>query len=180
MKHQVVRVVTRAMDSSATARVVRPMIAGSGLCALGAGVAASVWRTRERIIAGLGGEWSDKKARRSAAQIDALAAQSRVVKTLRSWSLAPSVACREGVVGQMLDLILSLDLQARVSVGGGVTVVAVLTHTFVLTALGVPVQLVGWSIRAGLVAVGLLLLRRPDAVAAAWNDKSAPSTSTNA
>jgi hypothetical protein len=179
MNHRVVGAVGRAMDSSATVRVVRRVVAGSAVCGRIARFTASLRRTRERIVAGLGGEWSGEEAERSASRIDMLVVESRIIDTLRSWSGATSVARREARTRRMLDPILSLDRQARVRVGGEAIVIAVLTHTFLLAVLGVPVQSVGWSIRAGFVAAGLTLVCRPDALAAAWKDKSTPPTSNS-
>jgi hypothetical protein len=176
MSHRMTRVLARAMDSSATVRVVRPIIAGSLSCAIVAAVAASVSQSRGRIARGLPGKWSIDDEMRSAGRIDTLVAESRIMSTLNSWSLAPSLARREARTNRLLEPILSLDLPARLRVGGGVIVVAVLTHTILLAVLERPVQVVGWSVRTGLVAAGLALLYRPEALAAAWRDKAVSPT----
>ena len=120
---------------------------------------------------GLGGEWSEQQERRTVEQLDALASSSRIVAGLSSLITALVAAWRESGLRRVLQGILSLDLEDKISVGGWAIIVAVLTHTALLAVLGVPVHALGWSVRLGLVAAGVIGLRRPEPVAAAWKDR---------
>ena len=164
---------TRVMDSSVVARVVRRVVAGSILCAILASTTRRLRRTRERIGAGLGGAWSHEQAIRASEQLEALAADSRVMAALSSCVTAPWAAWHEASVKRLLDPILDLDLPARFRLTGFVLVIAVLTHTALLAVLGVPVEALGWSVRAGLVVASLIVIWRPRQLAAAWRDRTA-------
>ena len=165
--------VTRAMDSSVLVRVVRRVVAGSILCAILAAAARWLRRTRERIVLGMGGAWSHEQAIRASEQLEALAADSRVMAALSSCVRAPSAAWHEASVKRLLDPILGLDLPARFRVTGYVLVIAVLTHTTLLAGLRVPVEPFGWAVRAGLVVASLIVIWRPGRLAAAWRDRTA-------
>ena len=182
MNDTAVRAFRRAMNSSVLVRGVRRVAAGSAVCAaVGAAMrwpTATQWlrRTRERIVVGLGGEWSDEEQLGTAKRLDTVVADSRILNALSSIVMAPTSAWREAAVWRVLDPILSVDLPTRFHLGGSVVVVATLTHTVVLALLGVPVHALGWSFRVGLFAVGLLFVWRPEALAAAWRDKAGPPT----
>ena len=165
--------VRRAIDSSAVVHLVRPAIAGSAVCASAASVGRWLQRTQQRIVVGLGGRWSARQGVRTNQQLDAMAADSRVIGALSSLLTAASVARREAGVTRLLDLMLGLDLLERIRISGCIIVVAVMTHTVLLAVLGVAVHEVGWGIRAGLVVGCVVPVRWPGPFAAAWRDKTA-------
>jgi hypothetical protein len=68
----------------------------------------------------------------------------------------------------VLNPILGLDLVGRVCMAGCMIAVAVITHTVLLAALGVPVHEIGWGIRAGVLLSSMVVARWPDTFAAAW------------
>jgi hypothetical protein len=165
--------VRRAIDSSAVVRVIRPPIAGSAACAAAASAVRWLRRTREAIVVGVGLRRSARQTVRTDQQLDAMAADSRVMGALSSLLTAPSVARREARAARLLDLMLGLDLLERIRISGCIIVVAVMTHTVLLAVLGVPVHEVGWGIRAGLVVGCVILVRWPGPFAAAWRDRTA-------
>jgi CBS domain containing-hemolysin-like protein len=162
----------RAIDSSAVVRLIRPAIAGSAVCAAAASALRSLRRTREGIVVGVGGRRSARQAVRTNQQLDAMAADSRVIDALSSLLTAPSVARREAGAARLLDLVLGLDLLERIRISAYIIVVAVMTHTVLLAVLGVPVHEVGWGIRAGLLVGCVILVRWPESFAAAWRDRT--------
>lgn len=161
------------MRSSVVVRFLQRVAAGSAACAAVAAGRRGLRRARARIVEGLGGEWSRERELRTTERLEALFANSRVVAALLSLLGSPSAAPREAKAKRLLDPVLTLDLPSRVRTVGFVVVVAVLTHTLLLAALGVPVAALGWGIRAGLVAAGLIVVWRPGAPAAAWRDRTA-------
>ncbi len=161
----------RAIDSSAVVRLIRPVIAGSAVCAAAASALRWLRRTRERIVVGLGGRWSSQQALRASQRLDAIASDSRVVGQFSSWLAAPSVAWREARVTRLLVPILGLDLLERVRMSGCIVLMAVITHAVLLAVLGIPVHVAGWGIRACLAAVCVIVVRWPGPFAAAWRDR---------
>ena len=127
--------------------------------------------TRRRISVGLGEVWSDRQEIREVERIRILLSTSRIAAVLSSVVMAPIMASREASVGRMLDPLRSFDLRARIRTASCAIVVAVLTHTALLALLGIPVHVLGWSMRLGLLAAGAIGLRWPDLLAAAWHDK---------
>jgi hypothetical protein len=172
---------TRAMDSSLVVRSIRRLAAGSVVCA--AAIAITRWpettrwlrQTRQRIVVGLGGEWSEEEERRTVEQLDALASSSRLVAGLSSVVTAPLPAWRTSGLRRVLWGILSWDLEHKIEVASRAIIVAVLTHTALFWVLGEPVHALGWSTRALLVAAGLMGLRWPELFAAAWKDRQTRS-----
>ena len=170
--------VGRAMSSSVLVRAGRRVAAGSALCAVV--VAAARWqrRTEERIGVGLGGEWSREQERRTTEALVTLVAGSRavagsrVVAALSSLLAAPLAALPAAGSMRLLAPVLRRDLQARVRVAGYVLAIAVLTHTLLLGAFGIPVQAVGWGFRIGVASAGLFAIWRPEALAAAMRDRN--------
>jgi hypothetical protein len=168
---------TRAMDSSLVVRNIRRLAAGSVVCA--AVIAITRWpevtrwlrQTEQRIVVGLGGPWSEEEERRTVAQLDALASNSRIVAGLSALVTAPLPAWRESSLRRLLRKILSLDLEDKICVASWAIIVAALTHTALLAVLGEPVHALGWSVRLGLVAAGAIGLCWPERVAAAWKDR---------
>ena len=158
--------------SSVLVRAARRVAAGSVLCA--AVVAATEWlrRIRERIAVGLQGERSPEPGLRRTEELATLVAHSRVVAALSSLLAAPLAALPAAGSMRLLAPVLSRDLQARVRVAGYVLVIAVLTHTLLLGAFGIPVQAVGWGLRIGVGTAGLFAIWRPGALAAAISDRT--------
>ena len=60
-------------------------------------------------------------------------------------------------------------------VDGVTVIVAVITHAIALAALRVPVHVLGWSVRGGMIAAGLFLACCPSVMAAAWKDRTGES-----
>jgi len=165
-------VIRRAVNSSIVVRAVRRVAQGSVVCV--AVVASCRWvrRFREKIVVGLGGDWSDEHEVRTAEQLGALAADSRLVTTVRSSITAPSAAWREAGARRLLDAFLTVDLPTRVRMVGCLTIAAALTHAAILALLGVSVQVVGWGIQLAFVAGGLVVAWWPAALALAWRDRA--------
>ena len=161
----------RGIDSSIVARAVRRVAQGSAVCA--AVLASCQWvrRSRERIVEGLGGGWSDAQEVRTAERLGGWAANSRLVATLWSLITAPSAAWRETRLRRLLDSFLSRDLPTRVRVVGCSMIAAALTHAVMLALLGFSVHGVGWSIRLGFVVGGFVVALWPTALALAWRDR---------
>ncbi len=171
----------RAMDSSVVVRHIRRLAAGSVVCARVSAitrwpdVASWLRQTRQRIVVGLGGAWSAEEERRTVEQLDALASSSRLVAGLSSVVTAPLPAWRASGLRRVLQGILSWDFEHKIGVASWAIIVAVLTHTALLAVLGEPVYALGWSVRLGLVAAGVIGLRWPEPVAAAWKDRQTRS-----
>ena len=164
----------RAIDSSAVVHLIRPVVETSVVCAAVVSTVHWLRRTRERIVVGLGGKRSAQQTTRDSQQLDALAADSRLIAALSSLWTIPSIAWRESGVKHLLDPILGMDLLNRTRMSGCIIVIAVMTHTVLLAVLGVPVHEVGWAIRGGLVVVCVIVVRWPEPFAAAWRDRTAP------
>lgn len=180
MSDKFVPVLRHAMESSAVVGVGRCVAEGSVVCA-GATVvcagATAVTRwlrlTRKRIIVGLGGEWSAEREIRSTHQLLVFADKSRFVARLSSQLNAPFAAWQGSGLRRVLDAMIRLDLPTQVvRLGGWVVVTTVVTNVALLSVLGVRVELVGWTVRAGLVAAGLAVMWRPRALASAWKDRA--------
>ena len=165
----------RALDTSVTVRVARPLFAGSAVCRFADAAVAGLRRTGAAIRAGLAGDRPATDAIASDRRIEALVAGSRVASVVHAWSLAPGAACGEARARLVLAPLSDADVRTRVRVWGGMLVVAVATHALWLVALGLPVHAIGWSWRLALAATGLTLIVGPDAVAAAWRQRTAPS-----
>jgi hypothetical protein len=131
--------------------------------------------TRERMAVGLGERWSDQQERRELERVRTVMSTSRLARLLSSLVMAPVIASRQARVRRLLDPLVSQDLPAKIRTGSCAIVVAVLTHTVLLAVLGVPVQALGWSTRAALLAAGVIGLRWPGPFAAAWRDRQTRS-----
>ena len=161
-----------AAPSSAVRSAAQRVAAGSILCAAATSTFRAYGDLRNRIAIGLGGAWSGEREHRGALLVHAVAADSRVISALSTLLAAPSRA-REGARSRrLLAPFLGLDAPGRLSAAGQVLIVAVLTHTAVLALLRAPVHLLGWSVRGGLIVLGLFLARNPNGAAAAWKDKA--------
>lgn len=171
MSDRSVSVPRRATGSSAVVGAVRRVAAGSVVCAEAAATNRRLRRAREGIIVGLGGEWSAEQELRSTEHLVALAAKSRLIAGLSSVIDAPITAWHGSGLRRLQDSMLSLDLRLRVRLVGWVIVLAVVTHAALLGVFGVRVEVVGWTIRAGLAAAGLAVMWRPGALAAAWKER---------
>jgi hypothetical protein len=171
-------VLKRAMDSSVIAQHLRRLTADSVVCAAAAAATAR-WRavtrwlhvTRQRIVEGLGGEWSDQEEIRTVERLGTLLSTSRIATMVASVVRAPMAASRDARVWRLLGPLRSPDLATRVRTGSCAIVAAVLCHTVLLAVVGVPVYGLGWTTRAGLLAIGAAGLRWPHAVVAAWRDR---------
>ena len=78
------------------------------------------------------------------------------------------MAGRGAHVRRWIELIAREDLPTRVRLVGWALGAAVAVHTLVLGIVDAPVQVLGWSVRGGLISLSLLLWCRPQSVAAAW------------
>ena len=166
-----------AAGSSVAVRYARRLAATSRMV----GVAAAVTRwptvaswhrqTRLRIVRGAGGDWSTQQEIRTVEQFDHLMSGSVLGRLATSLVDAPRLALREAEVRRLWDSVRGLDLESRVRAIGSAMVAAVLTHTALLAVLGVHVYAFGWIIRAVLLTSGVVVVRKPGAIAAAWRDK---------
>lgn len=152
----------RAADSSAVVRAVR-------------GVRTVLRRNRARIVAGLGDPWSDQAEIREVERVRTVLSTSRLARLLSALVMGPVIASRQAHIRRFLDPLVSQDLPAKIRTGSCAIIVAVVTHTVLLAALGVPVHTLGWTTRAGLVVAGLIGLRWPEPFAAAWKDRQTRS-----
>lgn len=164
--------VARAVDSSAVVGLARRMAAGSVVCAVVALAVRSLHEMDARIVVGLRGGWSRQQEPLTAERLHALAADSRVVAALWAFVNGPSAALPGARVTRLLSPILRLTVPDRVRMAGIAIIIAVLTHVLVMVIFGVPVQAVGWSVRAGLVAEGMIAVWWPGALASAWKDRT--------
>lgn len=167
----------RAMDSSAVVRGWRRVASSSTVWALLS--AATRWpnlaerlrETRRRIAIGAGGDWSGQQEIRTVEQLDVLASSSLLVAGAAWLVTRPILAWRESALRRAWGRASGLDVVTQIRTASVAIVVAVLCHTALLAVLGVHVQALGWSTRAGLLAAGVLALRYPETLAAAWRDK---------
>jgi hypothetical protein len=175
LRQAVRRAVRRAMESSLVIRGARRFTANSIL--FQAVVAAARWlrRTRDGIVTGMQIEPPGVEQRRTTERLKTVASTSRVVAIVSSILNAPLVASREAAVTNPLHPLFGLDLERRVQMAALVAVIAVLTHTILFAALGVPVDTLGWGVRSGVIFAGLVVAWRPAAVAAAWRDRVPPT-----
>ncbi len=166
-----------AAGSSVAVCRARRLAATSRVVGLAAAVtrwpAAAPWlrETRLRIIRGVGGEWSREQEIRTVEQFDALVSGSVLGRLVASLVNAPIVAARDSAVRGVWDDVRCLELKTRVRAVGTSMIAAVLAHTALLAWLGVHVAAFGWIVRAVLLTSGVVLVRKPGAVAAAWRDK---------
>jgi hypothetical protein len=105
-------------------------------------------------------------------RLDALLAGSRVMSAWRATIASPVLALEAAQVRRLAAAVVDLDAPSRWRAAGVAVIIAVITHAVVFAVLRVPVHGLGWSMRAGLIAAGLFLARRPFAVAAAWKEKT--------
>lgn len=131
--------------------------------------------TNERIAVGLGERWSDQLERREVERVRAVLSTSRLANLLSSLVMAPVIASRQARVRRFLNPLVSQDLPAKIRTGGCAIIVAVLTHTVLLFVLSVPVYALGWGFRGALLAAGMIALRWPEPIAAAWKDRQTRS-----
>lgn len=151
-------VLRRAMDASLVVRRT-------------ASVTQWLRQTRQRIAIGLGDAWSDRQEMREVERIRDLVSTSRIAAVLSALVTAPILASREARVRRLLDPLRRLELREQIRTASCAIVVAAFTHTALLALLGVPVHVLGWTMRMVLVAVGAIGLRWPEAFAAAWKDR---------
>jgi hypothetical protein len=160
-----------AVDSSVVVRVALPVVDGSVVCGGVVAVVRWIVRTRAGIVAGLGGTWSPEQEARSEARVETLVADSRLAGLLRVSMAAAAAADRGSRLRRLMDRVLALELVTRARLAGLVAVAAVITQTIVVSIVGVPVQRVGWSVRACMAVAGLVLVWRPRVFALAWQSR---------
>jgi hypothetical protein len=165
------RALARAIESSATMKIVKPVVAGSVVCRLLLTAVTTVWRTVGGMVSDAAREQPWEDPRRDVRRLDALIGDSRIVQALTFWSLAPATARDDARSMRPLASALALAARDQVrGIGAGI-VFAVLTHTFLFAVLGVPVGTLGWSVRAILGAAGATGAWRPEPWVAAWRDR---------
>ena len=160
-----------AKESSVLIGAGRRVVAGSSTCAAAVYVARWLRRASEKVAVGFEGNGSTEKEARGLEHLLMGASQSRFVSGLSRLVNAPSAAWPECRLRRMVDPVVKLDSLAQIRLGGWVIVTTVITHIALLGVLDVEVGLVGWTLRAGLVAVGLAVMWRPRALASAWKDR---------
>jgi hypothetical protein len=165
--------VRQTLDSSAVTRAVRRVTADSVLCQAVVGATRWLRQTRIRIVTGVKIEAPVAEQRRTTERLETVIASSRVIGRLASILDASAVAYRDAGLTKALGPLLSLDLETRVQMAAWIVVIATLTHIVLLAALGVPIQVLGWGVRTGLLVAALLVAWRPSAIAAAWRDRVA-------
>ena len=157
------------MDSSASVRVIRRVVAGSTTCARVTAIAVR-FRPRQRIVPGAGRRGEQEI--RMAELRDTLMAGSRLMGVLDAAAVTATTAWRSAHLTRLLQPVLSLDRPEMIRAGAGIIVIAVVTHSVLLAALEVPVRAAGWVLRAGLAGASLIVWWRPEVLAAAWKDKA--------
>jgi hypothetical protein len=120
--------------------------------------ARDAWRARDRGVSGA---------------ISRVAADSRTFAAVATLIDAPGRALDGARTARLVAPFLGLDRRTKVSTVGTILVVAVVTHAVTTALAGVGVHTLGWSVRAGVAGVGLLLVAKPGAVVAAWAEKTA-------
>lgn len=155
--------------STRAATVLRNATDGSILCDALSGALAASRRARVRMIAGLGGRWSEERARRATQTLEKLAAGSLTIRALSLVFTAPQVSWDETRTKRVMDSVIRAGLVEKFRTLGLLVIVAVMTHIAWLAAFGVRVHAVGWSLRAGLLLTGVLAFRRAEGFAAAWH-----------
>lgn len=160
------------MTNRARVPIVGTVISESAVCAVLIAAARGIHRTRDRITLGLGARALPQGVSATSQTLDRLASDSRLIGGLSALITTLPMAWAEGRVKQWADPFVRADLSERIRMSGVIIIIAVVTHSALLAALGVPVREVGWGMRAILLALGLFAAKRPEAFAAAWNYRS--------
>lgn len=152
--------VARAAESSAVVRLGSRSVARC---------AAWIRQTNARLAVGLRGRSVRPTA--TPEQLRMVADDSVTVRVLSRLVDIPVNAWNDAAARRLLDSILALDADVRVSLLGWMVLAAVVTHVVVVAVLGVRVYLLGWGTRAVLAALAIALIARPSAFAAALRDR---------
>ena len=160
-----------AIESSAVVRAARGIARESVLVAAIRATAQWIGRISARVPVGVGDRLLPKVEHAAAEHITPVAAGSRVVVALETCVTAPERAWRYARARDTIAAVSLVSPATRVRQIGWMLIIAVLTHTMLLAALGSPVRTLGWSIRVGVMGFGMLLWSRADAAAMAWSAK---------
>jgi hypothetical protein len=174
MMQPVKRSVGAGLDSSLVIAALRRAVPGSVCWAAVAALVRRVGDLRRRIATARD-VWRARDRDVSSA-IGRVAAGSRTIAAVAMLIGAPARALDGARAARLVAPFLELDRRTKVSTVGTILVVAVMTHMVATALARVGVHTLGWSVRAGVVGVGLLLVAKPDAVLAAWAEKAARPT----
>jgi hypothetical protein len=145
--------------------------AESVVCKSIAAVIRLVVTLDRRTSAGLRGSWSSERNVGDNRKASAIVRTSRVVATIEAAASRMHVAARHAQTRRTLDLLYRLDVAAKIRTGGLALVIAVLTHSLLLAAFGVPVHIGGWMFRIAVAVLGLAAVSGSHVLAAAWADR---------
>jgi hypothetical protein len=134
---------------------------------------ASVWLRKigERSFMWASTGWFWEKPRR-AEPLERLADDSRLITIFQSCLDLSGAAWRHASLRRMARPIVDCDLATRIRLMAWTFVIAVLTNTLLLWALGVSRTSRGLTIQVTVVIVGVLVIWRPGALAAAWKERA--------
>lgn len=116
--------------------------------------------------------WTAQQEAQSAAHLRQVAGDSALVATLSRVQSAVDAAWQDAGSTAWLRRVSQVDLASKARAGGVALVTAVLTHMAWHAVFGIKVSVLGWSLRAALVAAGAAAVWWPEVLAAAVNDKA--------
>jgi hypothetical protein len=170
MNQQVVIGRGALLESSTMVRCARRIIRGSVICrAITRGV-RWLGATRVRFPMAIRSPRSHHHEDSAYELLQINLANSRLITALSLLFVGPFIAWPETRVRQLLAPILRLDVPARVMIVCWSLIATTVTHALLMAVLAQPTGMLGWSVRAAFVAICVLALRRPRAVAAAWTE----------
>jgi hypothetical protein len=146
----------RTVRSSAAVRIIPRAFKGSLVCRGAIAVTKGLLWTVPDTASG-SSEW-----------IDVLFAGSRLSRGLSTLFAALESSWQNATLGTRVNRLLAVDAVTRVRTIGVIILTAVAVHTLVSVILAMPVLLLGWLVRMGLVAASMMLILRPSFFATAW------------
>jgi hypothetical protein len=153
----------RVVAGSRVVRSVRRLTAGSAVL--------GVIKTVSRPTPAPELRWTALQEERSVAHLRRVVGDSALVATLSRSITVAGVAWQDARVTAWLRRAWQVDVASKARVGGVALVTAVLTHVAWHAIFGIDTSLLGWSLRAALVAAGAAAAWRPEVLADAVDDK---------
>ena len=100
-----------------------------------------------------------------------LVERSILMQNVERLVVIPAIAFRGARLHYFWNWLTYLELPKRLRLIGVSLSAALVAHTIAVSLAGVSLQILGWGIRCGLVAVCLLFCFQSQAVAAAWSTR---------
>jgi hypothetical protein len=159
-----VTTVRRVVAGSRVVRHARRLAAGSAVLR----VLQAVYRPTQAPEL----RWTAEQEAQSVAHLRRVVDDSALVATLSRVLSAVDAAWQDAAFTGWVRRTWQVDVASRARVGGVALVTAVLTHVAWHVIFGIDVSVLGWSLRAALVAAGAAAAWWPEVLAAAVHDKA--------